>query len=118
LKISKPSRSGGRYPWGWPRFCRIKLSWTSNQMSTTTRKNPKLRPIQPVSIRAPLRLMHEILQLVGFRIPVLPVFADFIPSLQPVVSNHSFRVEITSATLMVLPFSLPNDSRLQPPWIS
>jgi hypothetical protein len=92
-----------RYPWGWPQFCRIKLSWTSNQMSTTARKNPKLRAIQPVSILAPLRLMHEILQLVGIRIPILAVFADFIPSLQPIVSNHTFQVEVTSATLMVLP---------------
>jgi hypothetical protein len=79
LEISKPGRSGGRYPWGWPQFCRIKLSWTSNQMSTTTRKIPKLRAIQPVSIRAPLRLMHEILQLVGFFIPILPIFSRLHP---------------------------------------
>jgi hypothetical protein len=71
-------------------------------MSTTARKNLKLRAIQPVSIRAPLRLMHEILQLVGFRIPILPVSADFIPSRQPIVSNHSFQVEVTSDTLRVL----------------
>ena len=79
LEISEPSRSGGRYPWGWPQFCRIKLSWTSNQTSTTARKNPKFRAIQPVSIWAPLRLMHEILQLVGFRIPILPIFCRLHP---------------------------------------
>jgi hypothetical protein len=50
-----------------------------------------------------LRPMHEILQLVGFRIFILQVSAVFIPSLQPIVSNHSFQVEVTSATWRVLP---------------